>query len=116
MMLGSCKAVCAVTGLQCKLPAHPEGTDHCNERGPKHGRFTRVAAPGQTQFPERARLDEWATRAPGIGFSDKLNEAHIQHGSSERVPIGLSRAHRGLPVTAGDGENRDDARKAHQHA
>lgn len=112
VMLGSCKAVCAVTGLQCKLPEHPERTDHCNERGPKHGRFTRVAAPGQTQFPERARLDEWATRAPGIGFADKLNEAHIEHGAADLARRRKVSAHLGDLTTAGNGETSQQIRKA----
>jgi hypothetical protein len=57
---GSCTAVCADTGRQCRLPAHA-GDGHAHERG----RFTRVAAPGQTIFPARAALEVAAFARPG---------------------------------------------------
>jgi len=55
---GSCKAICAETGRQCRMPAHPLEPDrHRHERGP----FFRVAAPGQA-FTRRDLLDQAATR------------------------------------------------------
>lgn len=55
---GSCKAIDAETGRQCRLPAHPHAPDqHRSERGPFH----RLAAPGQTQFKRRAELDALAS-------------------------------------------------------
>lgn len=55
-----CRAVDAFTGLSCKLLEHPPGSDHHSERGV----FRVAAAPGQTRFAERERLDEQATRNP----------------------------------------------------
>ena len=55
---GSCFAIDAETGRQCRLPAHPEAPDrHGHERGP----FFRCAVPGQT-FTRRDLLDHAATR------------------------------------------------------
>jgi hypothetical protein len=55
---GSCKAICAETGRQCRLPAHPSEPDrHRHERGPFH----RTAVPGQA-FSFREQLDRAATR------------------------------------------------------
>lgn len=54
---GSCKAIDADTGRQCRLPAHP-GEAHRHERGP----FFRAAPPEQTHFRAREQLDAAATR------------------------------------------------------
>lgn len=104
--LSSCKAVCADTGLVCKLPAHASVV-HAHERG----KFTRVLQPGQ-RVPDRERLDEWATRAPGIGFADKLNEAHIEHGAADLARRRKVSAHLGDLTTAGNGETSQQFRKA----
>jgi hypothetical protein len=54
---GSCKAVDALTGLRCRLPAHSEQLPHRHERGA----FFTVAAEGQKNFTVRDRLDAAAT-------------------------------------------------------
>jgi len=57
---GSCRAVCALSGRTCKLPAHGVDVKHRHERGPFH----LVALDGQTVFPERERLEREARRNP----------------------------------------------------
>lgn len=57
---GSCKARCAQTGMQCRLPEHGPQIQHRHERGP----FIQVAAPGQTEFAEKRRVAEAASRNP----------------------------------------------------
>ena len=64
---GSCKAVDAVTGRQCKLPHHPE---HPEQHRHERGMFHRVAAPGTTSFPLREALDLAAQASPGAGGGD----------------------------------------------
>lgn len=59
-MLGSCRARCAESGRQCRLPAHGPEVRHRHERGP----FVALAAPGQTRFAERERLEDEARRVP----------------------------------------------------
>lgn len=69
-MKGSCKARCAETGLQCRLPAHGPELGHRNERGP----FRVLAAEGQTVFADKRRLEEQAQRNPeGTG----LESSHV---------------------------------------
>lgn len=54
---GSCWAIDAETGRQCRLPSHPEDPDrHRHERGA----FFRTAVPGQS-FTRRDLLDRAAT-------------------------------------------------------
>lgn len=55
-----CKAVDAFTGRRCGLLEHPDGSPHRSERG----EFRVAAAPGQTRFELRERLDEQAKRNP----------------------------------------------------
>lgn len=55
---GSCKAIDADSGRQCRMPAHPSDPDrHRHERGP----FFRTATPGAA-FTRRDQIDEHATR------------------------------------------------------
>jgi hypothetical protein len=54
---GSCKAVCALSGRRCQLPAHNQEVRHRHERGSFH----LVALPDQVHFPERERLERAAT-------------------------------------------------------
>lgn len=56
-MRGTCKARCAETGLQCRLPAHGAEQQHSNERGP----FRLIALPGQTEFAGVTALERAAT-------------------------------------------------------
>lgn len=61
---GSCRAVNADTGLPCRLPAHVTD-DHHDGRT----RFTRVAAPGQRNFPRALALEEAATARVDCGMA-----------------------------------------------
>lgn len=65
--LGSCKAIDADTGRQCRLPAHPEEPErHRHERGP----FFRTLTPGEVPLL-RQRLDGLATmQSDAIRMSD----------------------------------------------
>lgn len=58
---GSCKAVCALSGRQCQLPAHGIGVRHHDGRKAFH----LVALPGQTFFPERERVERAARASRG---------------------------------------------------
>lgn len=69
VMRGSCKARCAETGLLCRLPAHGREVQHRNERGPFH----LVATDGQTDFAQKRRLEEQATRVP----TSAVEAAHV---------------------------------------
>lgn len=63
---GSCKAIDAETGRQCRLPAHPHAPDqHRSERGPFH----RLALPGQTKFTRREALDAQASSRSASPFT-----------------------------------------------
>lgn len=74
---GSCKAVDAATGRQCKLPAHPANPDqHRHERGPFH----RLLQPGEVPVLRQA-LDEASQRA----FNAEVY-AGASHVRGESVP------------------------------
>lgn len=60
---GSCKALCAETGLRCRLPAHGPEQGHRHERG----QFILVAAEGQRDFVEKRRVELSAVRNSGDG-------------------------------------------------
>lgn len=68
---GSCFAIDAGTGRQCRLPAHPEDPDrHRNERGP----FFRVLQPGEV--PKlREQLDEAGARRSAHDGWDRNDRA-----------------------------------------
>jgi len=79
---GSCKAVCAKTGRQCRRLAHPEAPDnHAHERGA----FFLVLQPGQVPTLRRA-LDEAATTARN---HEVYNGA--SHVAGEKLPTGGKR-------------------------
>lgn len=91
---GSCKALCATTGRQCRLPAHPKEPDrHRNERGP----FFRTAAPGTTSFPLRQALFDAAThQADGAAALVETKGTAQEKRESRRKS-----AHAGDAVTTG---------------
>ncbi len=81
VLRGSCKAVCAATGLKCRLPAHDMATPHSNERG----QFHRVAVPGQTHFAARATLEEFALRSPDVSTPyERRSDAQEQRAVRSR--------------------------------
>lgn len=76
---GSCKAIDAKTGRQCRLLAHPETPDqHANERGAFH----LVLQPGQVPTLHQV-LDQAATSNPHV---EVYNGA--SHVAGERLPTG----------------------------
>lgn len=81
---GSCKAVDAATGRQCKLPQHPE---HPEQHRHERGMFHRVAAPGTTSFPLREALDLAALASPGAGggMFDRKGSAIEKRESRTRI-------------------------------
>lgn len=81
---GSCKAVDAATGRQCKLPHHPE---HPEQHRHERGMFHRVAAPGTTTFPLREALELAALASPGAGggLFDRKGSAIEKRESRTRI-------------------------------
>lgn len=107
--VGSCHAVCALTGWPCLLPAHEGAHRH------RRGAFALVAAPGQRLFGER-EVDRYAfasTIDAGMGEVRKGYAAEKQ-ASRDRLASGvrLRRAHNGHPTTAGNNEKAADLRRS----
>lgn len=92
--VGSCRARCAQTGLQCQLPAHPSSPPHAHGRT----RFTAVASEGQTVFAARAALEEAATgrREALVGESERRAQTamnrHLRAGAKARKSLAPTRA------------------------
>lgn len=83
---GSCKAIDAKTGRQCRLLAHPETPDaHRNERGP----FTHVLQAGQVPVL-RQTLDQVATAS--VNAEVYAGASHVR---GERLPTGGQRDSQG---------------------
>lgn len=101
---GSCKAVCAETGLKCRLPAHSELEEHANERG----KFRRVATPGQTTFARREALDAAAMASnhedvmgSGTGRDRAALAEYRARWEAKQKGSGARRAHDGATTTTG---------------
>jgi hypothetical protein len=85
---GSCWAIDADTGRQCRLPAHPEDPDrHGNERGP----FFRVLGAGQVPRLHQ-QLDEASMAARNVevfaGASHVKGEGAVGTGPTRRGIVG----------------------------
>jgi hypothetical protein len=64
---GSCKAVCAMSGRKCQLPAHNQNVKHHDGRKAFH----LVALPDQVHFPEKERLERVATANVGEAVHER---------------------------------------------
>lgn len=111
--VGSCPAVCALTALKCRLPAH-DGV-HKSERGP----FVLVAVPGQTVFPHRDALD--ALALAGRRESDPDDVASGRFATAKKAREAYRERHRARPAvsahagdatTAGNNERAADLRRS----
>jgi hypothetical protein len=108
-LVGSCKAVCALTGRPCRLPAHRDDVSHANERGP----FRLVAVPGQTHFAHRDALESAALA--GRRESDPDEAAAGRYATSKKArekyrAKKVRLAHDGAETTTGlEGHKRERA-------
>lgn len=80
--LGSCKAIDADTGRQCRLLTHDAETPHRSERGA----FTHVLVPGGVPRL-RQTLDSWAW--DGREESDRQSDAQQKAASRRRLKQGI---------------------------
>lgn len=106
-----CCAVDADTGRKCRRLAHTDVV-HRHERGT----FTRLAAPGQTHFADRERLERFASRSTGSEIYEGFSEAQVVVRARRR----LAKAHRGPPPDdrnaariAGNGPNSHEEESGH---
>ncbi len=91
---GSCFAIDAETGRQCRLPAHPEDPDrHRHERGP----FFRLLQPGQAPRL-REMLDSAATARTGVVSEDLERKSGATEKRESRQRLS---AHAGDSTTTG---------------
>ena len=105
-----CCAVDADTGRKCRRLAHADVV-HRHERGT----FTRLAAPGQTHFADRERLERFASRSTGSEIYEGFSEAQVV-----RARRRSAKAHRGPPPDdrnaariAGNGPNSHEEESGH---
>lgn len=99
--VGSCHAVCALTGWPCLLPAHDGAHRH------RRGAFALVAAPGQRLFGER-EVDRYAFAS--VAVSDEFSNTQLKR--FERRGKRKSLAHQGVRTTAGNNEKAADLRRS----